>query len=181
MHLLTWSKVAWNKAVFSLQYYSAPSYLCCCPTLSIRLKTEAPSTQGVTWAFSTLHACAQTPECAKFCFGDAVRGWCCLHCTHWGSLTTTNQCFAYAYHEFGLTITLNKTNILGQDISRAPCILLGDHTLEVAEDLTYLGFIISSSASLYTELNTRIDKAASARARLTKRLWENSMLFNNAL
>ena len=42
--------------------------------------------------------------------------------------------------------------------------------------MTYLGSNISSNLSLDTELNMRIGKASAAMARLTKRVWENTML-----
>ena len=51
--------------------------------------------------------------------------------------------------------------------------------MEVMEDFTYLGSTISSNLSLDTELNTRIGKAATAMARLTKRVWSNTMLTTN--
>ncbi len=87
--------------------------------------------------------------------------------------------FARASDEFGLTISLKKTNVMGQDVSSTPCISIGDHTLEVVEDFTYLGSTISSNLSLDNELNTRIGKASIAMARLTKRVWNNSMLTTN--
>ena len=86
------------------------------------------------------------------------------------------NCFAHACSQFGLTISIKKTNILGQDVSTAPSISIGDCTLDVVEDFTYLGSTISSNLSLDTELNTRIGKASTAMARLTKRVWENTML-----
>ncbi|KAL8582045.1 hypothetical protein ACOMHN_028026 [Nucella lapillus] len=75
-----------------------------------------------------------------------------------------------------LRLQSKKTNVLGQDVSSAPCISIGDCTLDVVEDFTYLGSTISSSLSLDTELNSRIGKASAAMARLSKRVWENSML-----
>ena len=86
------------------------------------------------------------------------------------------NCFAQACSQFGLTISIKKTNILGQDVSSAPSISIGDCTLDVVEDFTYLGSNISSNLSLDTELNMRIGKASAAMARLTKRVWENTML-----
>ena len=68
---------------------------------------------------------------------------------------------------------------MGLDVSSIPSISIGDHTLEVVEDFTYLGSTISSNLSLDTELNTRIGKAATAMARLTKRVWSNTMLTTN--
>ena len=44
--------------------------------------------------------------------------------------------FAEACNEFGLTISLKKTNIMGQDITEVPKIRIGNHTLEVAETFT---------------------------------------------
>ena len=86
------------------------------------------------------------------------------------------NCFAQACSQFGLTISIKKTNILGQDVSSAPSISIGDCTPDVVKDFTYLGSNISSNLNLDTELNMRIDKASAAMARLTKRVWENTML-----
>ena len=55
-----------------------------------------------------------------------------------------------------------RLNILCQDVSSNPPISIGDYTLEVVEDFTYLGSTISSNLSLDTELNKRIGKAAAA-------------------
>ena len=87
--------------------------------------------------------------------------------------------FAAACTEFGLTISLKKTQVMGQDVSNDPSISIGDHTLEVVDKFTYLGSTISSNLSLDAELNTRIGKAATALARLTKRVWDNTMLTTN--
>ncbi|KAL8568560.1 hypothetical protein ACOMHN_058497 [Nucella lapillus] len=86
------------------------------------------------------------------------------------------SCFAHACTEFGLTISIRMTNVLGQDVSSAPRISIGDCTLDVVEYFTYLGSTISSSLSLDIELNSRIGKASAAMARLSKRVWENSKL-----
>ncbi|XP_063601126.1 uncharacterized protein LOC134777220 [Penaeus indicus] len=45
-----------------------------------------------------------------------------------------------------------------------------------SEDFTYLGSTISSNLSLDAELNKRIDKAATAKARLSKKVWDNKKL-----
>ena len=87
--------------------------------------------------------------------------------------------FAAACREFGLTISLKKTEIMSQDVSIAPNISIGDHTLEVVEKFTYLGSTMSNSLSLDPELNCRIGKATTAMACLTKRVWENGMLTIN--
>ncbi|XP_051973121.1 probable RNA-directed DNA polymerase from transposon BS isoform X1 [Xyrauchen texanus] len=87
--------------------------------------------------------------------------------------------FMDACRDFGLTISLKKTNIMGQDVSSIPNISIADYTLEVVDNFTYLGSTISSNLSLDAELNTRIGKAAAAMARLAKRAWDNSMLTNH--
>ena len=87
---------------------------------------------------------------------------------------------AYACREFGLTISLKKTNVMGQDVSEAPSISIGDYALEVVEDFSYLGSTISSSLSLEAELNKRIGKVASAMSKLSTKVWETTNLTTNA-
>ena len=80
------------------------------------------------------------------------------------------NCLAHDCREFGLIISLKKTNVMGQDVSEAPSISIGDYTLEVVEDFTYLGSTISSNLSLEAEINKRIGKAASAMSSLSTRV-----------
>ena len=47
------------------------------------------------------------------------------------------------------------------------------------DKFTYLRSTTSSNLSLDAELNTRIGKAATAMARLTKRVWDKTMLTTN--
>ena len=76
--------------------------------------------------------------------------------------------FAHAGRKFGLTISLKKNNKLGQ-CSAYPRVQIHDYILEVVEEFLYLGITISSNLCLDRELDERIDKAAKAMARLTKR------------
>ena len=76
--------------------------------------------------------------------------------------------FAQACTEFGLAISLKKTNIVGQEISQVPAISIDDRTLEVVQEFTYLESTITSKISLKVEINKRIEKAASAMSRLSK-------------
>ena len=87
--------------------------------------------------------------------------------------------FAHACREFGLTISLKKTNVIARDASQVPSVKTNDYTLEVLEDFTFLGSNFSSNLSLDTEINRRIEKAEVTMARLTKRVWENHMLTEN--
>ena len=68
---------------------------------------------------------------------------------------------------------------MGQDVSHTPSICIGDYTLEVVEEFTYLGATVSSNLSLDSELNRRISKAAASMTRLPKRVWKNAMLTTN--
>lgn len=84
--------------------------------------------------------------------------------------------FAEACKEFGLTISLKKTQILAQGAEHPPEISIGDHKLEVVDHFTYLGSTVSSCLSIDREINTRIAKAASVMSRLKQRVWNNSNL-----
>ena len=84
--------------------------------------------------------------------------------------------FAAACKKFGLTIRLKKTEVMCQDATNAPSISIDEFTLAVVDKFTYLGLTISSNLSLDSELDTRIGKAATAMAHLTKRVWDNDML-----
>ncbi|KAK4325144.1 hypothetical protein Pmani_004298 [Petrolisthes manimaculis] len=99
--------------------------------------------------------------------------------THRGSPAAAHQQLAQACEEFGLTISLKKTDIMGQDVSSTLSISIGNYTLEVVTNFTYLGSTISSNLSLDVELNSWIGKAATAMARLASRVWDNSMLSIN--
>lgn len=55
------------------------------------------------------------------------------------------NCFTHVCSEFELAINLLKTNIMGQDINSAPSISIGDLTIEVVENFTYLGSTISNN------------------------------------
>ena len=89
------------------------------------------------------------------------------------------NCLAHACREFGLIISLKKTNVMGQDVGEAPSISIGDYTLEVVEDFTFLGSTISSKLSLESEINKRISKAESAMSILSRSVWENTNLTTN--
>ena len=78
--------------------------------------------------------------------------------------------------DFGLSISLKKTNILGQDTNELPAITIDDYELDVIEQFTYLGSTITNNLSLDTEIDKRIGQAATTLARLTSRVWTNPKL-----
>ena len=77
--------------------------------------------------------------------------------------------FSDACQDFGLIISLKKTQVMGQDTDSPPAISINDHELEIIHDFVYLGSAISDTLSLDTELNRRIGKAATTMTRLTKK------------
>ena len=83
---------------------------------------------------------------------------------------------SHACKEFGLTISLKKTNILAQDALTPPVITIDNTELEVVDSFTYLGSTVSNKASLDVEISSRIAKAAGVMAKLNKRVWNNDLL-----
>ena len=83
--------------------------------------------------------------------------------------------FSNACQDFGLTISLKKTQVMGQDVDSPPAISINDQELDVVH-FVYLGSTISDTLSLGAELNKRIGKAATTMTRLTKKVWNNSKL-----
>jgi hypothetical protein len=84
--------------------------------------------------------------------------------------------FSRACTEFGLTISLKKTNVMVQGTAIPPSITIEDDALEVVENFTYLGSSISNSLKIDTEISCRIAKAVAVMAKLNKRVWNNSSL-----
>ena len=84
--------------------------------------------------------------------------------------------FSGACKEFGLTISLKKTNVLGQDTPASPVITIDDYELDVVHEFTYLGSTITDNLSLDAEIDKRIGRASTTLARLTKRVWSNPEL-----
>ena len=84
--------------------------------------------------------------------------------------------FSSACKEFGLTISIKKTNIMGQATDCAPVISIDSQQLETVHEFTYLGSVITDNLSLDKELDRRIGKATGTLARLTKRVWKNNKL-----
>ena len=92
------------------------------------------------------------------------------------SLQNLMKKFSDACDNFGLTISLKKTEILTQEVETPPAIKIGDHQLSVVEQFTYLGSTITGNLSLDKELDKRIGKATSTMARLTTKVWSNADL-----
>ena len=84
--------------------------------------------------------------------------------------------FSQACKDFGLTISLKKTNVLGQSTETPLSITIDDYELDAVHQFTYLGSTITDNLSLDAEIDKRIGKAARTHARLTTRVWTNPKL-----
>ncbi len=84
---------------------------------------------------------------------------------------------AQACGEFGLTMSLKKTDVMSQGIDSPPSIHIGDYDLNPVSH--FWGSTISSNLSLEPEINARIAKAAGVMSKLEKRVWSNNNLTNN--
>ena len=80
------------------------------------------------------------------------------------------NCFSDAAKNFGLTISLKKTEILYQPSPReaySPThISINGTNLNAVEHLTYLGSVISNDATVSKDLDNRLSKASSSFGRL---------------
>jgi hypothetical protein len=84
--------------------------------------------------------------------------------------------FSYACKQFGLTISIKKTKVMGQDVESPPHIMVDGSPLEAVDNFTYLGSTTTNQLSLDVELSSRIGKAAAMLSSLSKRVWDNNKL-----
>lgn len=87
--------------------------------------------------------------------------------------------FANAAKNYGLTISLNKTEVLaqpppGHEIEK-PKIMIDGFELKSVDHFCYLGSYISANGSLDKELQSRIGKACASFGKLEKRLWSQNI------
>ena len=87
--------------------------------------------------------------------------------------------FSKACQDFGLIISLKKTQVMAQDVDSPLNITILGHELDVVIDFVYLGPTISDTLSLDSELNKRIGRAATTISSLTKRVWTSKKLTKN--
>lgn len=87
--------------------------------------------------------------------------------------------FSHACKEFGLTISIKKTNVLSQNVPSPPSISIDGEVLENTDHFKYLGSTITSHLSLDKEIDTRIARAAAILSKLNKKVWENNNISLN--
>ena len=91
----------------------------------------------------------KTLHCARSLFADDAA----LVANSTQDLQTLLNQFSSACSDFGLTISLKKTKVLGQGTDRSRSML------RISKMFVYLGSSIASNASLDKEINCRIGKA----------------------
>ena len=84
--------------------------------------------------------------------------------------------FSQDCKDFGLTISLKKAHVLGQDTVELSAITIDDYELDVVEQFTYLGSTFTDNLSLDTETDKRIGKAATTLTRLASLVRTNPKL-----
>ncbi|XP_048759445.2 uncharacterized protein LOC125669044 [Ostrea edulis] len=84
--------------------------------------------------------------------------------------------FSQACKDFGLTISLKKTNIIGQDTPTPPVITIDNYELKVVHQFTYLGSTFTDNSSLTLRSTKGSGYAVTTFARLTSRVWTNTKL-----
>ena len=91
-----------------------------------------------------------------------------------GDLQAMLNSFSDASKQFGLSISLGKTEVLFQrapnSVAPQPAIFIDDVELKVVDSFKYLGSMISVDGSLDKEIASRISKASQALGRLRNRL-----------
>ena len=88
--------------------------------------------------------------------------------------------FSDAAKNFGLTISLRRTEVLYQppphEAYNPPHISIDGTNLNTVEHFTNLGIVISSDATVSKDLDNRLSKASSSFGRLSKRVWQSHSL-----
>ena len=84
--------------------------------------------------------------------------------------------FSQSCDNFGLTISIKKTEVLFQPAPGKPYIepdiKIKGETLKAVDRFTYLGSTLSQKANIDIEINSRVAKASASFGRLRKSVWE---------
>ena len=113
-----------------------------------------------------------TDSARDFLFADD----CALNATSERDMQASMNLFSKACKNFGLTISIAKTEVLHQPSPGstyiAPIIKCDGQPLPAVDKFTYLGSTLSRSANLDDEVTTRLSKASSAFGRLRDKAWD---------
>ena len=112
--------------------------------------------------------------------GDTARDFlfaddCALNACSQEDMQISMDLFSKACDDFGLTISIKKTEVLHQPAPAAPHtephITVKDQSLAVANKFVYLGSTLSRSANIDEEVSYRIARASASFGRLKDRVW----------
>ena len=91
-----------------------------------------------------------------------------------GDLQAMMNSFSDAPRQFGLTISLGKTEVLFQrapnSVAPQPAVSIDDVELKVVDSFKYLGSMVSNDGSLDKEISSRISKVSQTLGRVCNRL-----------
>ncbi|XP_076029825.1 uncharacterized protein LOC143018350 [Oratosquilla oratoria] len=88
-------------------------------------------------------------------------------------LQRTINAVAEAYFQSGLAINVQKTEVLNMCQSPAPEFLINNQPLKNVEEFIYLGFVLSSTNYLTSEVQRRIGLVSASFGRLSYRVFMN--------
>ncbi|KAI8487404.1 hypothetical protein Bbelb_348730 [Branchiostoma belcheri] len=131
-------------------------------------------TDGSLFNLARLRARSKTVEslCRELLFADDAA----LTAHKESALQGLLDSLARACDLFCLTISVKKTEVMGQGTPVPPLITLHGNPLQTVDRFTYLGSVMTSTHSLDEEINVRIGRAAASFGKLSKRVWENQKL-----
>lgn len=98
-----------------------------------------------------------------------------------GALEVTLNIFILVCDEFGLEMSINKTEVMiqrsFQDVNiRKLRIVINDQTLKEIQQFKYLGAMIPENPEMYKEMDTRMKKAGAVFAKLYGKVWSRHNL-----
>ena len=149
------SAVASNNAVSLLQHSLGFSFACCYKMHSTQQQKESTFIPDQMAGSSTLPVSEPRQRYARF------SSWTCRLLINDAAVVTHTQeefqslmdCFSQACKDFELTISLKKTNVLGQDTEAPPAITIDNYELDAVCQFTYLGSTITDNLSLDTGID----------------------------
>ena len=101
---------------------------------------------------------------------------CALCASTEGNMQRMVDLFAEACANFGLTISIKKTEVMFQPAPGEPyiepVITINGQKLEVTKKFPYLGSVMSDSATIDDEINLRVSRASSSFGRLREKVWK---------
>ena len=101
---------------------------------------------------------------------------CALNASSNDEMQASMDKFATACDNFGLTISIRKTEVMHQPSPQSPytepVITVNDEKLQAVDKFTYLGSTLSRAVNIDDEVALRISKASSAFGRLRSKVWD---------